>query len=270
MSIKSTFEKHLKLFKAMAAIIAFVMIAGLLWFAFALNGNPVSYALVKKNAEAFVSENHPGYAVYSIAYEFKFGHYTAEIVKPGSEDCHFIASFGLDGKRIGDNFDSSIVKGYNTMARLNMRYRELVDTVLKSPAYPFESKIAYGVLVFEDDEDENGTHDFSLPKSILQPDALYDINTLAEQGGLITVYAASSEKTPERAAEVLLELDRLMEQGGVPFYAVNLVLTADDGDDCFVNNFHRADIYESGLVDRVRDNHLITADRAAQEEAKLS
>ncbi|MDE6726739.1 MAG: hypothetical protein K2J80_02235 [Oscillospiraceae bacterium] len=258
MSIKSTFEKHIKLFKAMAAIIAFVMIAGLLWFAFALNGNPVSYALAKNNAETYVEENYHGYVVNIVAYNFKFGHYTAEIVKPDSEDCHFTASFGLDGKCLGDNYDSSIVKGYNTMARLNMRYRELVNTVLKSPAYPFESKIAYGVLVFEDDEDEYSTHDFSLPKSILQPDSLYDINALAENGGLITVYVASKEKSPERAAEVLLELDRLMKQGGVPFYAIDLILTAEDGDDYFVDNFHRADIYETGLVDRVRENHRIS------------
>lgn len=263
MSIKSTFEKHPKPFKAAAAVVALMMIAGLLWFAFALNGNPVSYALVKKNAEAFVAENHPDYAVYSIAYEFKFGRYTAEIVKPGSEDCHFIASFGLDGKRIVDNYEGSIVKGNNTAARLNMRYRELADTVLKSPAYPFKSKIAYGTLVFEDDGEDNAARDFSLPKSILQPDALYDINALAEQGGLITVYVEITEKTPERAAEVLLELDRLLEQGGVPFYAINLVLTAEDGDDYFVDCIHRAEINESGLADRVRDF-------AAREKEMLS
>ena len=265
MSVKSTFQKHIKLFKAMAAIIAFAMIAGLLWFAFALNGNPVSYALAKKNAEAYTKENYPGYVVNSVAYNFKLGNYTAEIVKPDSEDCHFMASFGLDGKYQNDNYESSVVKGHNTMARLNMRYRSLVSTVLQSPAYPYASKIGYGELIFESDDCE---YDFSLPKSILEPDALYDVSALAEKGGLLTVYVDAEEKTPERAAEVLLELNSLMERGGAAFYAVDLALTSEDGDDYLVGNFHRSDIYGDGLVERVRENHRITEERSARQEAK--
>lgn len=268
MRIKRFFQDHIRLFRIIAAIAAFVMIAGLLLFAFALNGNPVSYILAKKNAERYAAENYPGYIINSVAYNFKAGNYAVEIIKPDSEDCHFMASFGLDGKCLGDNYESSIEKGFNTMARLNMRYRELVDTVLESPAYPFVTKIGFGELIFEGDEDsdELGAHDFSIPKNILTPDALYDINELGENGGMLTVYVFSEEKTPERAAEVLLELDRLMKRGGVPFRAVDLVLTANDGDDYFVGRFQRESIYEDGLVRRAAESHRISEERAENDE----
>ena len=110
-------------------------------------------------------------------------------------------------------------------------------------------------LIFES---ADGEYDFSLPKSILQPDALYDISALASEGGLLTVYVDAEEKTPERAAEVLLELDSLMKRGGVSFYAVDLALTSESGGDYLGGNFHRADIYKDGLVERVRENHRMS------------
>lgn len=255
--MKAFVFKHLTVFRLIAFFIAFAMTAGLIWFAFALNGNPVSYFLVKNNAEKYVAENYPGYEAGEPAYNFKAGKYAVEIIKPDSEDCHFMAGFGLDGKCLGDNFESSIEKGFNTMARLNMRYRELVNTVLKSPAYPFVTKIGFGELIFESGEapEKSGGHGFSLPKDILKPDALYDICELGENGGLLTICVFSEEKTPERAAEILRELDALMTQGGVTFRAIDLTLTSNDDEDYIAKNIHREEISESDLPEIVIEKH---------------
>lgn len=266
--MKAFVFKHLTVFRLIAFFIAFAMTAGLIWFAFALNGNPVSYFLVKNNAEKYVAENYPGYEAGEPAYNFKAGKYVVEIIKPDSEDCHFMASFGLNGKCLGDNYESSIEKGFNTMARLNMRYRELVNTVLKSPAYPLESKIGFGELVFadNDDYDKYPAHDFSIPRDILESDALYDITALGESGGLLTICVFSEEKTPERAAEILRELDALMTQGGVTFRAIDLTLTSNDGEDYFTENIHREEISESDLPEIVIEKHNAFEERLAESE----
>ena len=277
MKLKKFFGDHITLFRIFAALIAFAMIAGLLYFAFSLNGNPVSYFLAKSSAEKYAAENYPGYNVNSVAYNFKFGNYAVQLQKPDSEDCHFMASFGLDGKLLGDNFEGSVTRGFNTMARLNMRYRELVNTVLESPAYPFDTKIGFGELLFEGDDPDvdnryiDSAHPFSLSRDILTPDGLYDIRELGESGGLLTIYVYSEDKTPERAAEVLLELDSLMTRGGVSFHSIDLLLTSDDGEDYILTGFDRGDIFEDGLADRAAECHRLSEERFSMEfEKKLS
>lgn len=266
--MKAFIDRYSTLLRVLALFVAVGMTAWLILFAFSLNGNPVSYLLVTKNAKKYVAENYPGYEAGEAAYNFKFGRYAVEITKPGSEDCHFMADFGLDGKCIGDNYESSIEKGFNTAARLNMRYRELVNTVLESPAYPFESRIGFGELIFARDYEEGNepAHDFSLPTEILKPDALYNLAALGSDGGVITVYVSSEDKSPERAAEILRELDALMTQGGVTFRAIDLSLTSDDGDDYYIENLHREEISESDLAQIVIEKHNAFEERLAKIE----
>lgn len=266
--MKAFIDKHSTVLRLIALFVAVGMTAWLIFFAFSLNGNPVSYFLVTNNAKKYVAENYPGYEAGEAAYNFKFGNYAVEITKPGSEDCHFMASFGLDGKCLGDNYEGSVEKGFNTMARLNMRYRELVNTVLKSPAYPFESKIGFGELMFARDPEEGSdpAHDFSLPNDILKPDALYDITALGADGGVLTIYVYSKNKSPERAAEILRELDELMTRGGVTFRAIDLTLTSNDGEDFFTENIHREEITESDLAQIVIEKHDAFEERLAKVE----
>lgn len=266
--MKAFIDRHSTVLRVLALLIAVGMTAWLILFAFSLNGNPVSYFLVTKNAKKYVADNYPDYEAGAPAYNFKFGRYAVEITKPNSEDCHFMADFGLDGKVLRDNYESSVEKGFNTAARLNMRYRELVNTVLESPAYPFESKIGYGELIFARDYEEGNepAHDFALPTDILKPDALYDLAALGNDGGVITVYVYSEDKTPKRAAEILRELDALMTQGGVTFRAIDLSLTSSDGDNYYIENIHREEIPESDLAQIVIEKHNAFEARLAKIE----
>lgn len=270
MKVKLFISKHLIPFKIIAAVIAFAMIAGLLWFANDLLGNPVSYSLAKNSAEKYVAENYAddGYAVEGVGYSFKFGWYIAHVARPGSEDSRFSVIIGSNGDIGWDNYESLVLKGGNIRGRMDMSYRELADSVFESSAYPYSSDITFGELIFKGDEEKEMIHDFGLSTDILVPDALFDITELGAKGGLLTIYVDVEEATPEKAAEILLEINSLMERGGVPFYAIDLRLESPDGEYYSLDNFHRSDIYEDGLVERVKDNHQKTEAYYAELDSK--
>lgn len=269
MNVKAILSKRPLPLRITAAVIAFAMIGWLLWGANDLLGNPISYYLVKTNAEKYVAENYAdkGYVLEGVGYNFKFKSYCAYFSKPGSEDCRFTAYYNANGKFSGTTSESRVLNGENTRSRLNERYRKLVDTVVDSPSFPFESDIAFGELIFERDSDEE--HDFGLPQSVLAPDAICDITKLGEMAGLLVIYVNTEDVSPENAADILLEINSLMEQGGVPFYAIDLTLSTTEPDYAdrehyVIMNFHRSDIYEDGLITRVENNHQQTEARWAE------
>lgn len=272
MTARAFIENHNKPLRIIAAVVAFAMIAGLLIFANELLGNPVSYLIAKNNAKKYIEENYAeeGYVVESVAYSFKFKDYLAHAAKPDSEDCYFTVYYNMFGDFRGDNFVSLVKNGQNVERRLNMSYRELVDSVLESSANPYKTEraIQYGELLFDADEGNDTKYDFALPRSILIPDATYDIAELGAQGGLIVFYAdVQGEATPEKAAEVLLKVNELSKRGGVPFYAIDLTLRSS-GEDYILENFHRSDIYEDGLAERVRIKGMTEDEYNARNDMK--
>lgn len=272
MSVKSFVSNHLLPFRIIAAVIAFAMIAFLLWGANDLLGNPVSYSVAKNNAQKYIEEKYAdeGYVLEDVNYSFKFKDYLARVAKPNSEDCYFTVFYNMYGAFRGDNYESLVQNGENVRSRLDMRYRELADSVLESPAYPYSDNIAFGSLIFEYAEDyakESG-HGFAIPKSILVPDALYDIAELGAQAGLLTIYVDTEKLTHEYAAEILLEINSLMERGGVPFYAIDLTLKSSAREYYSLENVRRSDIYEDGLIERVKAYYQKTAEHYAELEAE--
>ena len=58
-----------------------------------------------------------------------------------------------------------------------------------------------------------------------------------------------------------------MEQAGVMFYAIDLTLQSSGGD-YIIENFHRSDIYEDGLAERIRNIGLTTDEYNAKYGAE--
>jgi len=253
-TVKSAISRRWLPLRIAAALIAFAMIAWLLWGAVDLLGNPISYAAAKSNAEKYIAENYAdkGYVLGGISYNFKFKVYTAAAAIPDSEDCIFGLYYNSKGEFSGDDYEKRVTGGINTRMRLENRYRELADSVLKSPAFPYPSDNAGGELIFKEFYEE---YDFGLPQSILVPDKIYNIAELGEQSGLLTVYVDTENLTDEYAAEVLLSIKSLAEQGGLTFYALDLALESSDGEYYRLGLVRSADIYEDGLVERVKDYH---------------
>ena len=74
----------------------------------------------------------------------------------------------------------------------------------------------------------------------------------------MVIYVETELLTPEFAAEVLVKIDELMEQGGVPFYAISLTLETPKHEYYSIENFRRADIRGDGLVERINENRQKT------------
>lgn len=259
MKIKAFFNAHIKAFKVIAAVTAFAMTAGLLWFANGLLGNPVSYLMVKNNANKYVAENYAdeGYVLKGVSYNFKSGQYSAVVEKPDSEDCIFDLFYAISGKLNYDTYQTRVANGANTWNRLYRNYFELIRNTTDTSAFPY---ICDGHLIFKD-EDLAKPLEFGLSEDILVPDAQYDINELGAQAGMLNVFAVEDVLTPEKAAEILLNIDRFMEQNGVRYHSINVYINSTDEnseENYSLELFPRSDIHSGDLVELIKQNHQKT------------
>jgi len=256
-----------KWMKIAALIVALLIIAGLCVFANALVGNPVSKWLATRTAEKHLEEVYGDmdFEIEKIGFNFKDTDYYAHIMSPSSEDSSFSLRIGMWGQLLLDTYESRVLSGNNTQNRLYMEYRALADTVLEAPDYPFTSFIAYGDLQVgfrpadvELPADYYPEHYYIMEELVL--DKKYDIRELAKKAGCMVVYVEDDVVTIERAAEVLLELKEVFDRKNVPFYSIDFVLeyprkpeggTIKEGR-VNVEGFLYSDIYEEGLVERIR------------------
>ena len=256
-----------KWMKIAALVAALIIIAGLCWFANALVGNPVSKWLAIRTAEKHLEEVYgdTDFVIEKIGFNFKDTDYYAHVISPSSEDSSFSLRIGMWGQLLLDTYESRVLSGNNTQNRLYMEYRALADTVLEAPDYPFTSFIAYGDLQVgfrpadvELPADYYPEHYYIMEELVL--DKKYDIRELAKKAGCMVVYVEDDVVTIERAAEVLLELKEVFDRKNVPFYSIDFVLeyprkpeggTIKEGR-VNVEGFLYSDIYEEGLVERIR------------------
>lgn len=257
-----------KVLKTAAFFTALCLITGLAIFANALVGNPVSRLLAKRTAEAYLQENYRNtdFMLERISYSFKEGGYFACIRAPGSTDRYFTLSMDMAGNLVMDRYESMALSGENTARRLNQAYRDLADSVLESPSFPFTIDIAFGDLAFGD----------ILQAADLEPDRIYDVRELGAEAGQLTIYIDDETVRVDRAAEILLELKRMLEQGGVPFSTIDFVLQRPRPGDgprpeirVEVIQFPCAEIYASGLTERIAEaNNAAREYRAVLDQEK--
>ncbi len=250
--------------KIIAFIVAVILIIGVGLFANSIVGNPVSKAMAKSTAKKHLAATYSGtdYYIEEVSYSFKDCNYYADIKSPSSMDTEFSLAINMKGKLLWDGYEGCVLSKQNTANRLYMEYRKLVDTVLESPMFPFDSDIGYGDLQFVEAAyaGAEGVPAYAIITEELELDGFYDIAELGRQAGLIVIYFYDEEVTAERAAELLLEFKTLMDDGGVPFYAIDMVLEyprTEDGSKrpdarVEVDGFLYGDIYEEGLAERVR------------------
>lgn len=256
-----------KVLKVLALILAIILIIGVGLFANALVGNPVSKFLATKGAEEHLAKNYgdKDFVVEEVNYDFKTGGYYARISSPTSIDSHFSLSFDWMGKLIIDSYDE-VTSGWNTARRINDEYGEKVDNVFENNEFPFFIDISYGDIEFTSKEygEDSSRPEYSIYRETLEIDGIYDIDELGKKAGKLTVYIYSREISEEKLAEILLNIKSVFNQSGVTFYAIDCVLQQSGEiiyeDDIYiappqieVMDFLYSDIYEDGLVERVRE-----------------
>ncbi|MBQ8409499.1 MAG: hypothetical protein IJY39_11625 [Clostridia bacterium] len=251
-----------RILKIAAFCLAVVLIVGVCSFANGLVGNPISRALARRTAEKHLEADYADtdYTVDSVSYSFKDGCYYAHVMSPGSMDGHFTLRISMLGGLVSDDYGSRVEGHGNVANRLFFEYRDMVDTVLHSRAYPYAVSIGYGSLEFERELGKE-TVEGALTRSDLVNDKFYNVGDLGAKNGELVLYIDSDVVTNEKAAEILLKTKELMDQSGISFYSVQFCLRYPPYDaeksyerpegEIDLKDFLYTDIYEEGMVERV-------------------
>lgn len=249
-----------KTLKITALVVAIILIIGVGLFANSLVGNPVSKALATKSANEYLEKNFggKGFQLEEVSYDFKTGGYYARVTSPESIDTHFSILLNFGGKVEYDTYDD-VTTGWNTAYRLDEDYRNAVKSVTESQDFPYNCHICYGEMQFAmgDYPIDEAKPDYALKREELVLDKIYDIREMGAKAGRLTVYIYDDEVTAEKLAELLLGIKEKFDKSGVTFKAIDCVLEPTDiGNDdrrVEVKNFLYSDIYEDGLVERVKE-----------------
>lgn len=243
-------SKHPKLSRVIAAVLAFAMIIGLVLFANPLFDYPLYAPFFKLKAQNYIKKNYGEMGYVMESFKDFGGEYFAVAAKPDSPDSRFTVIYYASSSWMVDGYEYDVLRLNSVRKRLQREYDELAGRVLKSPQFPYVHSSAHLSI-----EPFNNGYISSIPAEILELDGIYDIRELGSQAGFLRVIAYTDEITPEKAAEALLEIDRLMTKGGVTYFAIDLLMETDhasEGDEYFnIRDFLRRDIYEEGLVERV-------------------
>ncbi len=266
-----------KALKIAALCGAIALIIGVAWFANAMLGNPISKMLATNTAKKHLAASYTesDYVIDRVSYSFKDGNYYAYITSPSSMDGDFTLQIGMTGRLEHDTYNSRVAGHGNVADRLYFAYRDLVDSVLTSAAYPYTVSIGFGDLEFDHETDAEPIEG-SMKRSELVNDKFYDVSELGKKNGKLVLYIDHDTVSAEQAAEILLETKRLMDEAGVSFYAVHFVLqhTPYDAEsyarpegNINLRDFLYSDIYEAGMLERViAADHATKAYYAAQDQ----
>ena len=271
-----------RILKIAAFVFAIALIAGVCVFANALVGNPISKAMATNTAEKHIEENYADkdFEIERVTFSFKDGYYHAFIYSPSSIDSDFTILVDMWGKLRYDTYEDRVLSGGNTADRISRDYRAVVDKVLDSQAFPYNEHIGYGDFDFYPRVhlEEYSVPEYALITEDLTLDAFYDVNELGAKHGKLTIYIDDDTVSYERLSEILLDIRRIFDDSGVKFYVIDCVLEYQKNEDSSkkqegrveVREFLYADIYEEGMVERVKaSDEAAKAYYAEQDAEKL-
>jgi len=253
-----------KVLKIAALVFAIALIVGVCIFANALVGNPISKALATNTAEKHLEENYADkdFEIERVTFSFKDGYYHAFIYSPSSIDSEFNILVDMWGKLRYDTYEDRVLSGGNTADRISSDYRAMVDKVLDSQAFPYNEHIGYGDFDFYPRVhlEQYSVPEYALITEDLTLDAFYAVNELGAKHGKLTIYIDDNTVSYEKMSEILIDIRRIFDDAGVKFYVIDCVLEYQKNEDSSkkkegrveVREFLYSDIYEDGMVERVK------------------
>ncbi len=261
-----------KILKIAFSIILAVAICILLLFAEAFFGNPISKHLATKSANEYLTQTYgdTDFYVESVNYNFKFANYYARVKSPSSADTQFNLTVDKFGNLQSDTYESRVLGRFNTAQRIDDEYRNLANTVFESPTFPYGGDISFGTIeCFPESElGKSYVPTYALNQNELVLDKEYDIFTLGSKHGHIIMYVQNEDISAEKAAEIILDLKSILDNKGVPFYAMDFVLrkpkplddTPWSDEQISVKNLLYTDIYPENFSERIQEAHNIKAE----------
>ena len=268
-----------RILKAAAFVAALALIAGVCIFANALVGNPISKAMAKNAAKDHIEKNYSDkdFKIESVTFNFKDGNYCALITSPNSTDSNFTLQIDMWGKLCEDNYEHRVLTGQNTAERIDRDYRNKVDAILNSQSFPYNERIGYGEIEFISREYKNdpSVPDYAIVTEDLTLDAFYDANEFGAKAGKLTVCIDNDTVSIERLSEMILDVRRIFDDAGVKFYTIDFALEYPANSDgskkegrVEVMDFLYTDIYEEGMIERVRASNESANVYYSQQNAK--
>ena len=262
-----------KALKIIALIIAVALIIGICWAANGLNGNPISKWLAKRGANNYLKEHFPNtdYYIEELGFSFKFTGYYAHVRSKTSMDTQFTLEIDMLGNVYFDTYES-VTGGFVTARRVEQEYRELTDQIFENPSFIYKSEIQYGTLEIYPQEAFDDPHVTDIPEYALVQDELildkiYDVRELGRQAGHLIVYIDNQELSFENAANILLDIREIFDSANIPFYAIDLTLRTN-GERINFDHFPYEDIYEDGLIERIKAAHEELEAYYAEQDGK--
>lgn len=270
-----------RILKIAALLAALALIAVVCLFANSLVGNPISKALAKNAAETYLAETYgeKDFVLERVSFNFKTGGYYGYITSPSSMDSSFCLAMDQLGRIRYDSYESDVLSGGNTADRLWTDYRNTVEKVLNSKAFPYTAYISFGDLEFIPAAytGEPSVPAYALVMEDLTLDAFYNVNELGAKAGKLTIYIEDETVSVERLSEILLDIREIFDDAGVSFYITDCVLEhpkAEDGtrsdSRVEVMDYLYADIYEAGMTERVRASNEAAVAYYAQQDGLKS
>lgn len=230
---------------------------------FFIVGYPLSYGLVALSTSIHVAQTQPELDVHidRIAYDFIHGGYTVYYVSPTSQDTYFrIVCDGLGLIHL-DYSDTATSKGH-TLSRIQQEYREYLEDTLAMAEFDFEVRLAFPEITRQNGNEWGSLNkDFGITDveiQALELDGEYNFREFASKYGRINIQILDNQVTVERAAEILLQLKEHLAEQEIPWYAMDFSLTSDHSEYVMLFDFLNSDVYEEGLVDRVKESNDAT------------
>ncbi len=271
-----------KFFKILAVVCGAVILGVILWLYLGFFGNPVSKILAKNSAEKYVAENYPNCHIENVGYNFKDGNYFANIQKEGSEDTNFFVYTDWLGKIGYDSYESYVTSGHNTVNRMMMEYRGLLDAAIPQEDVDYTLDIFYGDILndyYGKDYYNGDTENIvNMPQEEIILDKQYDYSDISYKYGYVCLYVCDENVSVDRACEILLEVKQRLDRQNLGFHCIDFVLQLprdkdgtpnDDETRINIDYFLWDDIYEEGLEERVQTAHDKLTAYYAAEDAKM-
>lgn len=271
-----------KMGKTIGILLAVALLGAVIWLGTAFFGNPVSALLAKTATNRYIQEqyDHLDLEVRRFGYNFKTAGYYAYVVDASSPDTAFYINLDMLGNLEYDSFDTWVTGKMNTEQRVQEQYRVLVDSILESADFPYQSDILGGMLDFRQDREVGDDRDYnyaiSTEELILDKEySREEILSFGEQAGILTIYVQESTVTVERASEIMLDIKAMFDDAGVTFYRMDFVLqyTKPEDGSPWPEGDVRAEltydeIQEEGLTGRIKASHDAIYRRFAEMDAE--
>lgn len=255
-----------KSIKIIAGIVAFALIGGILIFANAFVGNPISKLIINNKAKQYVAANYKDMdlVIEKPSYNFKTGSYYVSVKSNSSIDTHFYIDYSAFGQFGYDSYDDDVLGRQNTYYRIEDEYRKKFDNIMDNSSLKDKLDISYATIKTseKDSYQEQFIENYGIEIKDLELDKEYDVNEIGKDSGTIVLYINEDEVSIDKVVEELLEIKEILDKEGFKFYTIDFCLREfirnDEekkiGDEIRIEQFLYEDIYEKDLKSRVESN----------------